>query len=122
MSKHVKLSESDILSHLVLTDEDTATEIAGTSLWLEEDKMEMDIKVNGVPISTEIFREVLEMMWEQAKERADADVDANTHRQRVEDEARKIVQDSAEEIMDKMQELNSKLEDINGMLKYPWDR
>ncbi len=121
MSKHVKLSESDILSHLVLTDEETATEIAGTSLWAEEGKLEMDIKVNGVPISTEIFRKVLEMMWKQATERADADVDASTHRQRVEDEARKIVKDSAEEIMDKMQELNNKLEDLDSMIKYPWE-
>lgn len=121
MSKHVKLSESDILSHLVLTDEDTATEIAETSLWSEEGKLEMDIKVNGVPISTVIFREVLEMLWEQAKERADDAVAASTHRQRVEEEARKIVKDSAEEIMDKMHELNSKLEYLDGMIKYPWE-
>ncbi len=64
MNKEVKLEVRDILSPLILQDRDTAMKIADTPEWEGgEGILEMNIKVNGVTVDTEIFRKVMEDMW-----------------------------------------------------------
>lgn len=117
MSNKVELKSSDILSHIILRDRNTAEMISGTELWSEHNTLEMEIKVNGVDISAEVFRGFMEELWEQAKEL----VDENNFQGRVKSQVEEILQNQAFDIQNQMNELSNKLEQVNSNIKYPWE-
>ncbi|CAM0038074.1 hypothetical protein VPHK460_0011 [Vibrio phage K460] len=122
MNKQVKLQANDILSHLVLEDRDTAEIIADTPEWDGgEGVLEMDIKVNGVTVDTEVFRKVMEHLWTQANDRAKDAVDEDKFQERVKTAAKKMVQESADGLMETMYELQNKLNDVDQIVKWSWE-
>ncbi len=123
MNKQVKLRANDILSHLIFEDEETAMKIADTPEW-EGGKgvLEMDIKVNGVTIDTEVFRKVLEEMYQQAREKAADSVDESKYRERVEAEAKKILQGQVDKVMDVLSDLQDKLYHSENLIKFEWEK
>ena len=122
MNKQVKLRANDILSHLILEDRDTAGVIADTPEWDGgKGVLEMDIKVNGVPVDTEAFRKVMENLWTQANDRAKDAVDEDKFQERVQVAAKKMVQDSADGLMETMYELQNKLNDVDQLVKWSWE-
>jgi hypothetical protein len=123
MNKEVKLKHTDILSHLVLEDHETAMKIAETELWNDGDGvLEMDIKVNGVTLDTEVFRNVMESMWQQARKQAADAVDESQYKDRVQKEAKKMLQDSADGVIEVMAELQNKLNDVDLLVKWNWEK
>ncbi|AUR94260.1 hypothetical protein NVP1193O_129 [Vibrio phage 1.193.O._10N.286.52.C6] len=122
MNKQVKLQASDILSHLILEDRDTAEAISDTPEWDGgKGVLEMDIKVNGVTVDTEVFRKVMEHLWTQANDRAKDAVDEDKFQERVQDAAKKLVQNSADGLMETMGELQNKLNDVDQLVKWTWE-
>lgn len=117
MSNKVELKSSDILSHIILRDSNTAETISETELWSEHDTLEMEIKVNGVDIPVEVFRGFMEQLWGQAKEL----VDENDFQSRVKTQVEGILQNQASDIQNQMNELSYKLEQIHSNIKYPWE-
>lgn len=123
MNRKVELEAKDILSHLILKDHNSAMEIAGTPEWDGgKGVLNMDIKVNGITVDTEVFRKVMEDMWEQACNRADAFVDADKYNERVQAAAKKLVQDSADSILETMDDLRNKLEDVDNLIEWKWEQ
>lgn len=123
MNKQVKIRENDILSHLILNDRETAMKIADTPEW-EGGKgvLEMDIKVNGVTIDTEVFRKVLENMHQQAREKAADSVDESKYRERVEAEAKKILENQVDNVMEVLHDLQSRLSYSENLIKFEWEK
>ena len=123
MNKQVKIKSADILSHLILEDRETAEKIADTPEW-EGGKgvLEMDIKVNGVVVDTEVFRKVLENMYQQAREKAADSVDESKYRERVEAEAKKILENQVDNVMDVLSDLQDKLYHSENLIKFEWDK
>ncbi len=123
MNKEVKIKTGDILSHLILNDHDTAMKIARTPEWNGGDGvLNMDIKVNGVTIDTEVFRKVMENMWGQACDDANASVDADKYDERVQAAAKNLVQDSADNILEIMDDLQCKLRDVDELVNWKWEK
>jgi hypothetical protein len=123
MNKEIKLKHTDILSHLVLEDHETAMKIAETELWNDGDGvLEMDIKVNGVSLDTEVFRKVMENMWQQSRKQAADAVDESQYKDRVQKEAKKMLQDSADGVMEVMAELQNKLNDVDLLVTWNWEK
>lgn len=123
MNKQVKLRENDILSHLILNDRETAMKIADTPEWDGgKGVLEMDIKVNGVAVDTEVFRKVLEDMYKQAREKAADSVDESKYRERVEAEAKKILENQVDNVMEVLHDLQNKLSYSENLIKFEWDK
>tara|TARA_R110002012_G_scaffold3875_1_gene17987 strand:+ start:333 stop:704 length:372 start_codon:yes stop_codon:yes gene_type:complete len=123
MNKQVKLRSNDILSHLILGARETAMKIADTPEW-EGGKgvLEMDIKVNGVVVDTEVFRKVLEDMYQQARKKAADSVDEAKYRERVEAAAKKILENQVDNVMDVLSDLQEKLYHSENLIKFEWDK
>ena len=122
MNKQVKLRANDILSHLILEDRETAEVIADPPA-RDGGKgvLEMDIKVHGVTVDTEVFRKVMENLWTQANDRAKDAVDEGKFQERVQAAAKKMVQESADGLMETLYELQNKLSDVDQLVKWAWE-
>lgn len=122
MTNEVKLNHKDILSHLILQDMETAMQINDTPQWDGgKGTLEMDIKVNGVTVPTEVFRKVMENMWKQARTQAADAVDESKYKQRVQEAASKKVQECAGQLLETMNDLQNKLHDTDQLVKWNWE-
>ncbi|AUR84682.1 coil containing protein [Vibrio phage 1.063.O._10N.261.45.C7] len=123
MNKEVKLKHTDILSHLVLGDHETAMKIAETELWNDGDGvLEMDIKVNGITLDTEVFRKVMENMWQQARKQAADEVDESQYRDRVEAKAKEILKNQSDNVLEALHDLQGKITYTDNLIKFEWEK
>jgi len=112
------LDSKDILSHLVLDNDNIVDAVGGTKAWRSDGVLEAKLTVNGVDIPAEELDKLLNKMWKLAQ----VETGAEAFEEAVREEAKERLKAEFGKELDALNRLSRKLEDIDDLLVYSWDK
>lgn len=110
------------LRHVVLQDEDLAMEIADTALWKEQGIFEAKLIINGVEIPAEVIEDTLQKLYSHCERFYEEKYDVSNFDDRVEERAKELLQEHADNALDRINRLAELLNDPSMLLVPHWER
>jgi ethanolamine utilization protein EutA (predicted chaperonin) len=111
-----------LLSRIVLQNRDIALKIAKTDMWVKDGVIEVRAVFNGIEASGEILEKALNNFVEQIDSHYKEHYDANKFDERVEQKAREILKEHADNALEKIDRLFEVLQDSDNIIKPHWER
>jgi hypothetical protein len=118
---HVNINDpTQILSHILLQDEDLAAAVAATPGWRQEQLISPAVEFNGVAVPAQVFEDALKQLVNQLGQQISAQyahVEAEVQR-RVEQR----LKDEVEPVLNKLYDLQRMLENVGDVIKPYWEK
>lgn len=109
---------SQLLSHVLLADKNVCEVVADTENWINNGNIICTVQFNGVECPAEVLENVLQNFIKYIEKQVDYD----KFEQKVEERAKEIIQEHADNVIDKMQDLLVKLQESDDLIKPHWER
>lgn len=111
-----------LLSHFLLADIGVAEKVRKTEPFQDQRTITATVQMNGVEVPAEVFEKVLNNLLDQVKVHYREQYDADAFDRRVEDRAKQILKEHADNALDKIHNLSMVLEDSENLLTPYWER
>ena len=115
-------NSQQILSHVLLGDIELAGKVAKTDAWKELEKIKGELTFNGVTVSSQCLEDALQKLFKQVEENIKEKYDADKFDERVEERARQILKDHADNVLDKIEGIADSLREIDDVIVPYWER
>lgn len=113
---------SQLLSHLLLEDIVVADKVRDTEAFQKDRKVTATVQMNGVEVPAEVMESVLQKLFEQVQCHYRNQYDADAFDRRVEEKAKQILQEHADNALEKLHNLTMVLEDPEHLIVPHWER
>ena len=110
------------MSHLLLESNDLAGQVSKTSLWVEDGVLEATLQINGVEVPAEHLESFMKGLWEHAENQLRKKYKTEDFDRRVEEKAKQLLKDHADNALEELYDLTNKLENIGDVLTPHWER
>ena len=116
------LDRNLLLTYLILQDDETAMRIAQTERWAEEEVIDVTVQFNGVEMPAEYLEEALKKWVKHIEAETAEFVDKDKFEERVEERAKQLLKDHANDALEKIRALEDKLTEVEDVLTPHWER
>lgn len=110
------------LSHVLLNNREHAIKVSDTSLWKEYGVLEAKLTINGVEFPSELIENVLQDLYSRCEEFYKEKYDAKNFDDRVEERAKELLKEHADNAFEKISNLLEVLSDPSVLLTPHWER
>lgn len=110
------------MSHILLSDEQVASAVSDTSLWINDKKLTAKLEVNGVEVPAEVLEEFIKGLWGNLKTQFEREYKTKTIDQKVEEKALELLKERGDNVMDKLTNLINVLSDPENLVTPYWER
>lgn len=111
-----------LLSHVLYCNTDLATTIADTEQWKKEGLIEATLCFNGKEVSAQVLEDALSRFVEIIEDDVKNKYDTDNIEKHIEDRARQLLREHADDALTHLGSLMHKLEDCDELLKPHWER
>ena len=111
-----------MLSHLLLDNVDVVTAVAETINWNKSGEINCTVQFNDVELPASILEDVLHKLFKQVEDHYSEKYQADAFDQRVEEKAKEIVKEHADNVVEKLYNLAQVLEESGDLIKPHWER
>lgn len=113
---------SQVLSHVLLQDRSVASKVRGTEQFQKDKTITATVQMNGVEVPASVLEDVLKRLFGQVEARYRERYSADAFDKRVEEKAKELLQQHADNALDKLHQLADVLSDSENLLTPYWER
>lgn len=113
---------SVLLSHVMIQDEEAAKKIAETKAWKEDNILEAEVAVNGIPVSAQAFEDAFKHLLSEVERQVRERYDADKFDERVDEAAQAILKKHADGVLEQMEVIQNTLQNSEDLLQPHWER
>ena len=113
---------NQLLSHILLRESEIVSLIADTDKWKNEGVIEARVSFNGIDTDGQLLEDVLQKLFKQVENHYSEQYDADQFDQRVEEKAKALLKEHADNALEKIRELSDQLENIEYTITPHWER
>ena len=113
---------NQLLSHVLLGDTEITTLVANTDKWNNEGVIEARVSFNGVDADGQLLEDALQKLFKQVEDHYSEQYDADQFDQRVEEKAKALLKEHADNALEKIMKLSDQLENIEDTITPHWER
>jgi len=113
---------NQILNHFLLNDSNVVDSVAESEDWKERGKLTATVFINGIEIPAESFEKTLQDLFCRVEESMRKKYNTEEFDARVEDRAKVLLKEYADNALDKITNLCQTLENVEDVLIPYWER
>ena len=113
---------SQIMSHVLLGDDDLVENVAASEAWKEAKEIKGVLTFNGVEVSSLVVESAIKKLLDQVEKFIRKKYDADNIDNLVEERAKKLLKEHAGNALESIYSLTEKLEHADELITPHWDR
>ncbi len=121
----MKLNIDDVnqlISHIFLNDETVCTTVSTTKEWLEDGVINCEVIFNGIKVDGSVLESTLQHFVKVIEDEFKEKYDTTRLDDIIENKAKELLKQYADNALDKLQDLQRKLEEVDELLIPHWQR